>query len=65
MSSSSLFDSELATTTGLAVASTALLGGVYYYYLQNSETNKIPRIIDHNNQTREVNVNHSILKFNI
>lgn len=58
--SSSLFDGEVTSTelsTGLALASTAILGGFYYYYMNNDSTNKTPRIIDHRNQTREVNVN--------
>jgi hypothetical protein len=43
--------------TGLAIASTAILGGAFYYYLKSDKVSNVSQIIDHNNQTREIDVN--------
>ena len=57
---SSFFNGDLVSnelTAGLAIASTAILGGAFYYYLKNDNTSRrIFNIIDHKNQTREIDV---------
>ncbi len=47
------------STYGLAAAGAAVLGGALYYYLNNtsSSVNLLRNIIDHKNQSRELEVN--------
>ena len=58
------------STYGLAAAGAAVLGGALYYYLNNtsSSVNLLKNIIDHKNQSRELEVkieNIKIIKINV
>ena len=59
------------STYGLAAAGAAVLGGALYYYLNNtssSSVNLLKNIIDHKNQSRELEVNIEnikIIKINV